>query len=145
MCSLLDVPVVSVEYKYPNSLMSSHFRSGGAGNVSLGEGDSVMVRCRTDANPPASVAWRRAGLPGVWSTREEVLIEAVGRDEAGIYTCTAHNRLGVSGPREIVLNVECKCDTCEVYCNIARVQTRHTSCRCPRAAPCQARWAPGSV
>ena len=103
--------MVSVEYKYPNSLMSSNFRSGGAGNVSLSEGDSVMVRCRTDSNPPASVAWRRAGVAGVWSTREEVLIEAVGREEAGIYTCTAHNRLGVSGPREIVLNVECKCST----------------------------------
>ena len=66
--------MVSVEYKYPNSLMSSNFRSGGAGNVSLSEGESVMVRCRTDSNPPASVAWRRAGVAGVWSTREEVLI-----------------------------------------------------------------------
>ena len=39
---------------------------------------------------------------------EEVLVENVGRDNAGIYTCTAHNTLGVSGPKEIVLDVECK-------------------------------------
>ena len=110
---MLDVPVVSVEYKYPSSLSlsGSSFRGYGAGNVSLSEGDSVMLRCRADSNPPASVAWRRAGVAGVGSTREEVLIQKVGREEAGIYTCTAHNRLGVSGPREIVLNVECKCIT----------------------------------
>ena len=103
---LSDVPLVEVEYKYPSSLVSEPFQ--GSQNVSLREGDSVIIRCKADSNPPASVAWRRAGEMGVWSTQTEVLIENVGRENGGIYTCTAHNRLGVSGPREIVLNVECK-------------------------------------
>ena len=106
LCLLSDVPLVEVEYKYPSSLVTETFQ--GSQNVSLREGDSVIIRCRADSNPPASVAWRRAGEMGVWSTQAEVLIENVGRENGGIYTCTAHNRLGVSGPREIVLNVECK-------------------------------------
>ena len=98
--------MVEVDYKYPHSLVSGTLPV--SQNVSLREGDSVIIRCRPDSNPPASVAWRRAGEMGVWSTQSEVLIENVGRENGGIYTCTAHNRLGVSGPKEIVLNVECK-------------------------------------
>ena len=67
-----------------------------------------MTRCKPEANPAASVLWRRAGQLGTWSTEPEVLIGNVGKEDGGIYTCTAHNKLGVSGPKEIVLNVECK-------------------------------------
>ena len=67
-----------------------------------------MIRCKPEANPAASVLWRRAGQLGTWSTEPEVLIGNVGKEDGGIYTCTAHNKLGVSGPKEIVLNVECK-------------------------------------
>ena len=97
---------MEVEYKYPNSLVSSNFR--GSQNVSLREGDSVIIRCKPDSNPPASVSWRRTGDIGEWSSEPEVMIQNVGKEHGGIYTCTAHNRLGVSGPKEIVLNVECK-------------------------------------
>ena len=38
------------------------------------------------------------------------MISPAGRESAGIYTCTAHNKLGVSGPREIQLDVECELD-----------------------------------
>ena len=121
------MPVVEVEYRQPGSLVAGEaatFR--GSHNVSLTEGDSVIIRCKvtartwpgvllvtpllsqTDSNPPAAVSWRRAGVAGGWSTREEVLLERVGRAEAGLYTCTAHNTIGVSGPREISLNVECE-------------------------------------
>lgn len=102
--NVLYVPVVEVEYKYPNGLVKSNFNGGH--KVSLKEGDSVIIRCKPDSNPPAAVAWRRAGTRGVWSTEQEVLVENVGRENAGIYTCTAHNKLGVSGPKEIVLDVE---------------------------------------
>ena len=102
--------MVSVEYKYPSSLSlsGSSFRGSGAGNVSLSEGDSVMLRCRADSNPPASVAWRRAGVAGVWSTREEVLIQKVGREEAGIYTCTAHNAEGDGESNHFNLDIRCE-------------------------------------
>ena len=101
-----DVPVVEVEYKYPTGLLSSDFDRGHT--VWLKEGDSVIILCKPDSNPPASVAWRREGERGVWSREQEVLVENVGRENAGIYTCTAHNKLGVSGPKEIVLDIECK-------------------------------------
>ena len=41
-------------------------------------------------------------------SENQVLISPAGRESAGIYTCTAHNKLGVSGPREIQLDVECE-------------------------------------
>ena len=68
----------------------------------------MVTPLRPDSNPPGQVAWRRAGGRGVWSTQQEVLIEAATRESAGIYTCTAHNNLGVSAPREIRLDVECE-------------------------------------
>ena len=97
---------MEVEYKYPNGLVGSSYIDGY--KVSLTEGDSVIIGCKPDANPAADVAWRRAGHRDVWSRDKEVLIENVGRDHAGIYTCTAHNKLGVSGPREILLDIECE-------------------------------------
>lgn len=42
----------------------------------------------------------------MWSTQQEVFLESVDRESAGIYTCTAHNKLGVSGPRELHLQVQ---------------------------------------
>ena len=51
------------------------------------------------------MAWRRSGGLGVWSENEEVVLEGVGREEAGVYTCTSHNILGVSAPRQLELKV----------------------------------------
>ena len=108
IASISDFPVVDVEYQYPNGLVRSSLN--GTQIVSLTEGDSVLLLCKPHSNPPAFVSWRRAGERDVWSTEREVLIEDVGRENAGIYTCTAHNTLGVSGPKEIVVDVKCKYD-----------------------------------
>jgi len=98
---VLYVPIVSVSYRLPGT------REGVRGSrIALAEGDAVTLICRPDSNPPGGVAWRRTGGQGVWSTEQEVLISPAGRESAGIYTCTAHNKLGVSGPREIQLDVE---------------------------------------
>jgi len=97
---VLYVPIVSVSYKLAGG------RGAEASTVSLAEGESVVLVCRPDSNPPAQVAWRRAGGRGVWSTEQEMLVERAGIESAGIYTCTAHNKLGVSGPKEIQLDVE---------------------------------------
>ena len=94
-----------MEYKYPYSLMQSY--SGSGHKVSLAEGDSVVLVCKPDSNPPAAVAWRREGTLGVWSDEEEVIIENVARENGGSYTCTGHNSLGVSAPKEIILDVKC--------------------------------------
>ena len=95
-----------MEYKHPNGLVSSN--SNWEHKVSLKEGDSLILVCKPDSNPPGSVAWRIPGKRDVWSTEQEVLVENVGRENAGIYTCTAHNSLGVSTPKEIVLDIKCK-------------------------------------
>ena len=97
---------MEVEYQAPHSLVTTPYT--GDQSVSVREGETVMIRCRWEGNPAASVVWRRAGVPGVWSTEEEVVLDKVGKEQAGVYTCTAHNSLGVSSPKEIVLNVECK-------------------------------------
>ena len=64
----------------------------------------------------AKTQWAKISRILWWTSRcwshcwSQVLISPAGRESAGIYTCTAHNKLGVSGPREIQLDVECELD-----------------------------------
>ena len=54
----------------------------------------------------------------------------MGREDGGIYTCTAHNTLGVSGPREIVLDVECESDSPIVALFVAYKVRHFTNLNC---------------
>lgn len=70
--------------------------------------DTVVLRCVTDANPPAHIKWRRAGQPDVSSADEALQFRPVTRRDSGTYTCLATNDLGSSDPLTVQLDVKCK-------------------------------------
>ncbi|XP_039280051.1 irregular chiasm C-roughest protein isoform X2 [Nilaparvata lugens] len=72
----------------------------------LEEGQPVVLRCVTDANPPASVVWRRAGRTDIASLEESLQFRPVTRRDSATYTCQAKNTLGASEPITVYLDVK---------------------------------------
>lgn len=57
----------------------------GSPQIDLEEGkDSLILRCEADANPPASIVWRRAGRSEIASLTESLQLRPVGRRDSGL-------------------------------------------------------------
>ncbi|XP_055635202.1 irregular chiasm C-roughest protein isoform X2 [Toxorhynchites rutilus septentrionalis] len=79
----------------------------GAPQIDLEEGkDSLILRCIADANPTASIVWRRAGRSEIASLQEALQLRPVGRRDAGLYTCQAQNSVGTSEALSVQLDVK---------------------------------------
>ena len=70
--------------------------------------ESVVLRCAVDANPPASVIWRKEGKQDIFSFEETLEFRPVMRGHSGKYFCEAQNKLGGSLQQSVILNVMCK-------------------------------------
>lgn len=68
-----------------------------------------MLRCEADANPPASIVWRRAGRSEIASLSESLQLRPVGRRDSGLYSCQAQNSVGTSDVLSVQLDIKCKC------------------------------------
>lgn len=81
----------------------------GSPQIDLEEGkDSLVLRCEADANPPASIVWRRAGRSEISSLTEGLQLRPVGRRDSGLYTCQAQNSVGTSDALSVQLDIKCK-------------------------------------
>jgi hypothetical protein len=81
----------------------------GSPQIDLEEGkDNLHLRCEADANPPASIVWRRAGRSEIASLTESLQLRPVGRRDSGLYTCTAQNSVGTSDALTVQLDIKCK-------------------------------------
>lgn len=69
--------------------------------------DSLALRCEADANPPASIVWRRAGRSEIASLTESLQLRPVGRRDSGLYTCQAQNSVGTSDALSVQLDIKC--------------------------------------
>ncbi|RZF37361.1 hypothetical protein LSTR_LSTR010456 [Laodelphax striatellus] len=78
----------------------------GAPSGDVEEGQEVRMRCATDANPLAAVAWRRLGQAEVSSLDEKLHFVPITRNHSGNYTCQAKNSLGASQPIPVRLDVK---------------------------------------
>lgn len=80
----------------------------GSPQIDLEEGkDSLVLRCEADANPPASIVWRRAGRSEIASLTESLQLRPVGRRDSGLYTCQAQNSVGTSDALSVQLDIKC--------------------------------------
>lgn len=74
--------------------------------------DQLEIRCLADANPPASILWRRTKSPGVTevaSIGETLLFSPIYRNHAAVYICEAANTEGESSPVSVQVSVNCEC------------------------------------
>jgi hypothetical protein len=67
----------------------------GSPQIDLEEGkDSLVLRCEADANPPASIVWRRAGRSEIASLTESLQLRPVSRRDSGENRITkSHSRI----------------------------------------------------
>lgn len=80
----------------------------GAPQIDLEEGkDNLVLRCEADANPPASIVWRRAGRSEIASLSESLQLRPVGRRDSGLYSCQAQNSVGTSDVLSVQLDIKC--------------------------------------
>ncbi|KAI4477413.1 hypothetical protein M0804_012799 [Polistes exclamans] len=70
--------------------------------------DKLEIRCLADANPPASIIWRRTktlGVTDIASIGETLLFSPVYRNHAAEYICEATNTEGESSPVMVQVSV----------------------------------------
>ncbi|XP_065561304.1 hemicentin-1-like [Artemia franciscana] len=72
----------------------------------LEEGDIATLKCVADANPPATIIWRKNGSPDILAIQEILQLNPLLRTNSGTYTCEARNVLGTSGPLTTELDVK---------------------------------------
>ncbi|XP_071862297.1 kin of IRRE-like protein 3 [Bombus fervidus] len=112
---------VAIHPAYDNPTMSSstevrfdvryapETRLVGVPTGQLEEGrDQLEIRCLADANPPASILWRRTKSPGVAevaSIGETLLFSPIYRNHAAVYICEAANTEGESSPVSVQVSV----------------------------------------
>lgn len=72
--------------------------------------DQLEIRCLADANPPASILWRKTKSPGmteVASIGATLLFSPIYRNHAAVYLCEASNTEGESSPISVQVSVNC--------------------------------------
>lgn len=72
--------------------------------------DKLEIRCLADANPPASILWRKTKSPGVTevaSIGETLMFSPIYRNHAAVYLCEASNTEGESSPVMVQVSVNC--------------------------------------
>ena len=72
------------------------------------EGGSAVLECNvTAANPSATVTWRSPTNAVIPHTNGRALLSSIKRNQNGLYTCQASNRIG-SATNTSILTVDCK-------------------------------------
>ncbi|XP_011345495.1 kin of IRRE-like protein 2 isoform X2 [Ooceraea biroi] len=116
-----SIRCVAIHPTYPNPTMSSstevrfdvryapETRLVGVPTGQLEEGrDQLEIRCLADANPPASIVWRKTKSPGVTevaSIGETLMFSPIYRNHAAVYLCEASNTEGESSPISVQVSV----------------------------------------
>jgi len=74
-----------------------------SGPARVGE-DRAVLSCQVEANPAASIIWRRVGSLKVLGDEPELLLDPVRVEDGGNYTCHASNELGHDISRPVTIN-----------------------------------------
>ena len=75
--------------------------------ATVGE-DSVELSCAVEANPPATLVWRRLGSRKVLGAAASLLLDPVTAEDGGDYTCEATNELGSGLSLPVRVDTHCE-------------------------------------
>lgn len=81
------------------------------------EGDSVSVKCVADANPPASIIWKKTGFSSIYALKDQIDFLPVKRSDSAIYSCSASNDVGQSQELEVNIDVKYRPSILKVFPN----------------------------
>lgn len=120
--SFIFIIQIQIQQKKNNKIDAPEVTLVGTPTVDLEENiDSVSLRCRADANPPATVIWRRVGgnpsmtnrapvvsMGDIYSFQETLEFSPVTRKDSATYSCEAKNTIGTSNLITIPIDIKCK-------------------------------------
>ena len=66
------------------------------------------MTCNVEANPEASIIWRKVGSLKLLSNTSELVLDPVVVEDGGNYTCLASNELGFQTSQPVEVNTFCK-------------------------------------
>ncbi|XP_071040751.1 irregular chiasm C-roughest protein isoform X2 [Parasteatoda tepidariorum] len=72
------------------------------------EGETISVKCVADANPQASVIWKKSGYSSIYALKDKIEFMPVKRSDSGIFSCSASNDVGLSQELEVNIDVKFK-------------------------------------
>jgi hypothetical protein len=70
--------------------------------------DSVSIKCSVDANPTATVIWRKSGSPDIVGFNQLLEFKPATREHSGNYQCEARNLVGTGKSVPFELDVKCE-------------------------------------
>ena len=79
-------------------------------NQTLNEGDIVSLSCTADGNPTPSITWTKVSD----NSQVSFPLTITGKQDEGLYRCTANNGIGSSVTEEISITVHCKCRNVDI-------------------------------
>ena len=79
-------------------------------NQTLNEGDVVSLSCTADGNPTPSITWTKVSD----NSQVSFPLTITGKQDEGLYRCTANNGIGSPVTEEISITVHCKCRNVDI-------------------------------
>ena len=70
----------------------------------VNETDVVQLNCTADGNPQPTIRWTR--VPD--NNLELKVLNIAGKQEEGLYRCTAENGIGIAATQDVNITVLCK-------------------------------------
>ncbi|KAK8768675.1 hypothetical protein V5799_014860 [Amblyomma americanum] len=128
------------------------------GDTNVVQGGSVVLSCHATGSPKPTVSWSRPSgtaielaLPAANSRMQAspngtLLIEAVTPEDAGKYTCRAHNGLGsVSHSLHLHVRVPARFEEKSAAVTTRRTEVTRMKCQATGDQPLSIAWSKGSV
>ena len=82
-------------------------------NQTVYDGDTVWLSCTADGFPAPNITWTRS------STKRDVQMPMTirGKQDEGVYRCTAHNGIGNPVTADVFVTVQCKSQLSPLFPN----------------------------
>ena len=79
-------------------------------NQTLNKNDVVSLNCTADGNPRPNITWKKVSD----DSQVSFPLTITGKQDEGLYKCTADNGIGSPVTEEITITVHCKCHNVDI-------------------------------